>query len=87
MNTKIAGYEVDALWRAQRLVAELDSRAFHAHQQAFERDRAKDADLLAAGYRVVRITWRRLVAEPEQEGERLRRMLSGEGGIRTLERG
>ena len=31
---------------------------------AFERDRRKDAALQTAGYRVVRITWRRLTTEP-----------------------
>jgi very-short-patch-repair endonuclease len=31
---------------------------------AFEEDRRRDADLMLAGYRVVRITWRRLRDEP-----------------------
>ncbi len=35
-----------------------------AREQAFERDRRKDAALQTAGYRVVRITWRRLTTEP-----------------------
>jgi very-short-patch-repair endonuclease len=34
--------------------------AYHGTRRAFERDRRKDASLQAAGYRVVRITWRRL---------------------------
>jgi tRNA-dihydrouridine synthase B len=33
------GFEVDCLWREQRLAVELDSRAFHATSSAFERDR------------------------------------------------
>jgi hypothetical protein len=36
VNQRIAGYEVDMLWRPQRLVAELDGRAYH---DDFERDR------------------------------------------------
>ena len=40
------------LWRAQRLVAQLDGRA--NHDDAFEEDRDRDATLTAAGLRVVR---------------------------------
>ena len=75
VNQRIAGYEVDMLWRGKRLVAELDGRSYHDHGQSFERDRKKDADLLAAGYRVVRITWQRLVHEPEREARRLSKLL------------
>ena len=35
------GYEVDMLWRPQRLIAELDGRAYH--QDTFEEDRERDA--------------------------------------------
>jgi Protein of unknown function (DUF559) len=52
--------EVDCLWRAQRLVVELDGRAFHATTVSFDRDRARDRLLSVAGWRVVRITWRQL---------------------------
>ncbi|MEA2422166.1 MAG: hypothetical protein QOF55_1265, partial [Thermoleophilaceae bacterium] len=41
------------------------SYAFHSPRAAFERDRARDAELIAAGYRVIRVTWRQLVEEPE----------------------
>lgn len=50
-------FEVDCLWRVQRLVIELDGRAVHATDLAFERDREKDRLLVADGWRVVRITW------------------------------
>jgi very-short-patch-repair endonuclease len=52
--------EVDCLWRDQRVIAELDSRAFHLTATAFERDRARDRALSAAGWRPIRITWRQL---------------------------
>jgi very-short-patch-repair endonuclease len=65
-NAKIAGLEVDAVWRDQTLVVEVDGYAFHRTREAFERDRRRDARLLLAGYRVLRITWRRLTQEPEQ---------------------
>src|SRR4051812_23175674 len=63
-NTRIAGHEVDAVWRARRLVVEVDGYAYHGTRAAFERDRRRDADLQAAGFRVLRITWRRLQDEP-----------------------
>jgi very-short-patch-repair endonuclease len=65
-NVRIAGLEVDAVWPQQRLVVEVDGYAFHRTREAFERDRRRDARLLVAGYRVLRITWRRLTREPEQ---------------------
>ena len=61
---KVAGHEVDHLWQPQRLVVEVDGFAFHSTRAAFERDRRRVADLLAAGYRVIRVTWRQLTQEP-----------------------
>jgi very-short-patch-repair endonuclease len=60
MNARVAGYEVDAYWPAHKLIVEIDGYRFHSSRRAFERDRRKDASLQASGYRVVRITWRRL---------------------------
>jgi len=62
---KVGRHEVDFLWPEQRLIVEVDGFAFHSSRAAFERDRVRDAELTAAGYRVVRITWQRLVNEPE----------------------
>jgi very-short-patch-repair endonuclease len=64
-NVRITGYEVDFLWRDAKLVVEIDGYAFHSSRRAFERDRRKDRELHALGYRVIRITWRELVEEPE----------------------
>jgi very-short-patch-repair endonuclease len=52
-------------------VVEVDGFAYHAGRAAFERDRARDADLQAAGLRVMRVTWRQLVEEPEAVAARL----------------
>jgi very-short-patch-repair endonuclease len=65
-NVRVAGHEVDMLWPRQRLVVEVDGYAFHGSRVAFERDRSRDARLVAAGYRVLRVTWRQLTAEPER---------------------
>jgi len=64
-NVRIGAYEVDFLWADHRLVVEVDGFAFHSTRAAFERDRARDRALQAAGYAVLRITWRQLVEEPE----------------------
>jgi very-short-patch-repair endonuclease len=64
-NVRISGHEVDFLWLDAKLVVEFDSWGFHRSRAAFEKDRRRDADLQLAGFRVIRITWRRLVEEPE----------------------
>jgi very-short-patch-repair endonuclease len=74
-NTRVAGWEVDAVWHDQRLVVEVDGYAYHGNRAAFERDRRKDAALVAAGYRVIRITWRQLVDEPHAVVALLARLL------------
>ena len=59
-NARLAGYEVDAVWPDRRLVVEVDGYAYHGHRAQFERDRRKDLALTAAGYRVIRVSWRQL---------------------------
>ena len=57
LNVSVMGYEVDFLWRPRRLVAEVDGYAFHSSARSFAADRRRDAELIAAGYRVLRFTW------------------------------
>ena len=76
VNAVVEGFEVDALWPAHRLVVELDSFKFHRARAAFERDRARDAALLVAGYRVVRITYRQLRDEPARVANTIRKLLA-----------
>jgi very-short-patch-repair endonuclease len=64
-NVRVAGHEVDFVWRTERLVVEVDGFAFHSSARAFERDRLRDAALAVAGFRVIRITWRQIADEPE----------------------
>jgi very-short-patch-repair endonuclease len=64
-NARVGRFEVDALWERERLIVEVDGFAFHGSRPAFERDRRRDAELLTLGYRVLRVTWRQLVDEPE----------------------
>jgi very-short-patch-repair endonuclease len=67
--------EVDFVWRPQALIVETDGWAGHGTRRAFERDRARDADLVVAGWRVVRITHRRLELQPQAVTGQLRRLL------------
>ena len=50
--------EVDFFWPTYGLIVETDGDDTHGTRKAFEADRAKDAALTAAGFRVVRFTWR-----------------------------
>jgi very-short-patch-repair endonuclease len=70
-NALLCGYEVDALWEAERLVVETDGWDAHGHRAAFERDRARDADLTARGYAVLRFTWRQIVDRPDLVAARI----------------
>jgi very-short-patch-repair endonuclease len=72
----VGPYELDVYWRAERLAIEVDGYAYHSSRRAFERDRARDADLQAAGVRVIRVTWRQLAEEPEAVVARLAAALS-----------
>ncbi len=65
MNVWIDGVYVDAVWRNQRVIVELDGRAFHETGKAFEADRAKTNALQLAGWLVLRFTYRRLRDEPD----------------------
>lgn len=76
-SARVAGYEVDVLFPAQKVIVELDGWAFHRTRASFERDRERDATTLAAGYRTVRITWERLQNQSRREAERIRRILYG----------
>jgi predicted transcriptional regulator of viral defense system len=79
-NVTVLGREADAYWPQARLIVEADSWSFHRHRAAFERDRARDATMQAAGYRVIRVTHRRLEQEPATVAAELRRLLNTERG-------
>jgi very-short-patch-repair endonuclease len=64
VNQRIEGYEVDFVWPDARVIVETDSWSAHGRRTTFESDRLRDAALQVAGWRVIRITWRRLTREP-----------------------
>jgi hypothetical protein len=75
MSTFVVGYEVDALWPEHKIIIELDGWDFHQDREAFESDRDRDADTLAAGYLTVRITWQRIEQRSAREAARLHEIL------------
>lgn len=82
VNEDVAGatgqwWEVDFLWPSQRLVVETDGNRFHSTRRAIERDRRKEADLVRAGYRVLRVTWSQIEHTPEVVVLMLRAALAG----------
>jgi very-short-patch-repair endonuclease len=66
VQTRRRRYTVDCLWRKQCVAVELDGRAAHAREMAFEEDRARDAALSAIGLRPLRFTWRRVTNERDE---------------------
>ena len=57
--------EVDCAWEEEGVIAELDGRAYHGGFDSRERDTERDALLHAAGWVVIRVTWRRLHRDPD----------------------
>ena len=66
LNRRVAGWTVDALWREQRVVVELDGYDNHSTRAQIERDRRKELALRAAGFVVIRYTWDQVVHQPER---------------------
>ncbi len=63
-NVMLHSHLVDFLWPNERLIVEVDGYGTHGNRQAFEADRRRDRAHMAAGYAVIRITWRQLENEP-----------------------
>ena len=76
-NNVTDGEEIDFTWPDRRLMVEADSHRHHGTRAAFERDRRRDQRLTAAGWRVVRFTWRQVDEEPEQVAATLRSLIAG----------
>ena len=66
VNVKLAGLKVDALWRGQRVIVELDGHEAHSYPAAAERDRRRDLVLRGSGYEIRRYTWQQITEHPEQ---------------------
>ncbi len=78
VNVTRHGRVLDALWFEQGVVVELDGLAGHRSRAQLERDHRRDLELRAAGYLVLRYTWRQLTETPDQVIADLVRHLSDE---------
>ena len=68
-------YEVDFLWRRQKLVVETDGGRFHDNPAAGARDSDRNRALTDAGYRVPRLGWEDLRDRPEAAMREIARLL------------
>ena len=67
----IAGFRVDFFWPAARLILELDDRWSHDNPIRFVEDRARDRQLHALGYVVVRFAVQELLRHPARVAREL----------------
>jgi predicted transcriptional regulator of viral defense system len=56
----------DFAWPDRKVVVETDGRRTHGTNHAFEADRRRDQRLTAAGWTVIRTTWRQLTQRPHE---------------------
>jgi hypothetical protein len=75
VNIHVEGYLSDFVWRADRVIVETDGKRAHGTRRARERDPVRDADLQIAGWRVMRVTSKRLSRHPRAVEDQLWRLL------------
>jgi very-short-patch-repair endonuclease len=69
----VGGYEVDFRVRDTPVLLECDGWAYHgALREQFERDRRRDAELIADGWVVLRFTYRSITTRPAATANRIR---------------
>jgi very-short-patch-repair endonuclease len=68
-------FEVDFLWRRHKVVVETDGGRFHDNPLAEARDGHRNRVLAGAGYRVARIGWDDLIADPDGTIGKIQRFL------------
>lgn len=82
VNTRVGPYEVDFLWPEQRLIVETDGWRHHGTRRAFQEDRRRDRDLVAAGHRVIRLTHEDVTRDADATARVLATLLSAGAGAR-----
>jgi len=76
VNPKLGRWEVDFLWRKEKLVVEADTWTYHRGSVAFETDHQRDLDLRQQGYAVLRFTDLQLESGPERIVAEVRKELA-----------
>lgn len=74
LQVPVAGYRVDFLLRAQRLIVEADGRVKYAGDELWQ-EKLRQEYLERAGYRVVRVLWDDVANHPDQTIARIKRQL------------
>jgi hypothetical protein len=72
---------VDALWRAAKVVVEVDGLRFHEQPGQVARDKARDRKLAIMGFLVLRYTYREIVDTPDIVVAQIREALADRGGL------
>lgn len=67
---------VDLAYPLLKLAIECDGYGSHMDPASFERDRARDAELMALGWRVLRFTWAQITYRPDWVIEQIRGRLA-----------
>jgi very-short-patch-repair endonuclease len=76
-HPKIGGWELDFRVVGTAVLLECDGWTTHGlDRDQFERDRRKDDDLHAAGWIVVRFTYRSIVRRPAETARRIERVVA-----------
>jgi very-short-patch-repair endonuclease len=63
-QARIGPYRVDFLFRAERLIVEVDGYRYHGTRHRFVRDRRRAAAIVAMGYVIFPVSWHDLVGAP-----------------------
>jgi len=58
--------KADFVWHDRGVIVEADSDRWHNTHQRFELDRVRDQRLIAAGWKVIRTTWRQMKHRPHE---------------------
>ena len=65
-NGRVGRFRGDIVYRAQRVLVEVDGLAVHSGARVFRSDRVRQNLLVLADWTVLRFTWRDLVDSPER---------------------
>ena len=57
LNVRVSSFKADCLYRDERLVVELDGRAYHQRRSQMAADRLRDESYQLAGHRIQRFLW------------------------------
>lgn len=79
-HARACGFERDFAFERERLDVEVDG--WRWHRDAFEADRERDAILTAAGWAVMRFTWRQVNRQAAWVTARIKEALAGRSGPR-----